>query len=80
MYGPPPPSQYGMHHSPHAPMAAFQCRACGYAGNAMIIEKISSGGWIAFVLLLFVCLPLCWIPLIWIKDRRSQCPNCRVLC
>jgi uncharacterized membrane protein len=46
----------------------------------MIIEKISSGGWIAFVLLLFVCLPLCWIPLIWIKDRRSQCPNCRVLC
>ena len=44
----------------------------------MIVEKISTGGWVVMVALLFLCLPLSWIGLL-MKERRSQCPNCRVM-
>ncbi len=81
-YGPPPgyqgqPQQAVVQVMP-APMAPFTCRACGYSGHAMIVQKISTAGWIVFALLLLFCLPLFWIGLL-IKDNRSQCPNCKVL-
>ncbi len=63
---------------PPASLGPFQCRSCGYAAHAMIVEKISTGGWVVVVALLFLCLPLFWIGLL-MKERRSQCPNCRVM-
>jgi hypothetical protein len=50
--------------------------ACGYTGQAMIVQKISTAGWITFATLMLVCLPLFWIGLL-IKEPRCQCPNCR---
>jgi hypothetical protein len=61
-----------------APIAPFHCKACGYAGHAMIIRKISAAGWVVFAVLLLLCLPLFWIGLL-IRENRSQCPNCKVL-
>ena len=80
-YGPPPPNPYAMQQYSQGPMAPFHCRSCGYAGNAMVVEQISTGGWVVFVLMFlsFFLFLFCWIPLITMKDRRSQCPNCRVL-
>ena len=40
------------------PTPPFQCKACGFAGNAKIVSKISTAGWVVFALLLLVCLPL----------------------
>lgn len=63
-YGPPP----------------FQCRACGYAGHAKVISKITTGGWVLFVaMVLFLCWPLCWLPLVFLRDRRCECPGCHVM-
>jgi hypothetical protein len=69
---------YGMVPVGPGPMAPFHCRSCGYAGHAMIVQKISTAGWIVFALLLLFCLPLFWIGLL-MKENRSQCPNCRVM-
>jgi hypothetical protein len=71
------PNPYGMPQVPHYPMVP-QCRACGYAGPAMIVEKISTAGWVVFVVLLLCCLPLFWIGFL-IKERRAQCANCGVI-
>lgn len=60
------------------PLAPFQCRICGYAGHAMMVEKISTAGWVVFAVLLLVCLPLFWIGLL-MKETRCQCPNCRMM-
>jgi hypothetical protein len=59
------------------PTPPFQCKACGCAGNAKIVSKISTAGWVVFALLLLVCLPLFWIGLL-MKERRTECPACRV--
>lgn len=43
-----------------------------------MVEKVSQNGWIVFVVLVFTCLPLCWIGLL-MKTQVPQCPNCRTL-
>jgi hypothetical protein len=53
----------------------FTCRVCGFHGHAMVVSKISTGGWITFGVLLFVFLPLFWIGLL-IKENKTQCPRC----
>lgn len=72
-----------MHHpyamQPYAPMQpAFHCKTCNYWGNAMIVNKISTGGWVMFVVLLFLCFPLFWIGLL-MREQKACCPNCRVM-
>lgn len=69
--------QYPMQQQYPAPMAPFHCRACGFAGHAMVSSKVSTGGWVVMCLLLLLCLPLFWIPLLAMKDRLTCCPNCR---
>jgi hypothetical protein len=76
-YGPPP--GFGMQPYGGAPMAAFQCRACGFAGQAAIDERVTTAGWVVLVALLFLCFPLFWIPLISMKEKRPKCPRCNVL-
>jgi hypothetical protein len=77
--GPQHPYQQPMMPYAQAPMFA-PCRACGYQGAALVQSKISSGGWVLFILMtIFLCWPLCWIPLVTMKDRRSVCAHCKVL-
>jgi hypothetical protein len=70
-YGP-PPTDYGQ-----PPPGPFQCRACSYAGHAMVTTKVSTGGWILMVVVLCLFFPLFWVPLVSLKDCVTQCPNCR---
>jgi ribosomal protein L37E len=55
----------------------WQCRACGFQGQAMVREKVSVAGWVVFGLLLLVCLPLCFLGL-FMKDKTAVCPRCGV--
>lgn len=42
------------------------------------ISRISVAGWLCFwMLLLFLCLPLCWVGLL-MKERRSVCVRCGI--
>lgn len=87
MQGPQGP-QYGTYGAnpypmqPHhaAPMAPFVCRACGHAGHPMLIDKVTTAGWVVLGLLLVFCItaPFFFIPLVWMKERRMQCPRCHV--
>jgi hypothetical protein len=42
----------------------------------LVATKISSEGWLAFILLLFFCAPLFWIGLL-MKEEYRVCPVCR---
>jgi len=56
-------------------MAGWSCPYCRYQGQAIAAEKISTGGWIVFAVLLLVCFPLFWIGLL-MKETVAQCPQC----
>ncbi|MBK9031926.1 MAG: hypothetical protein IPL61_11470 [Myxococcales bacterium] len=73
-----PPQPYAMVPVMPMAMAPWRCMRCGYAGQAMMVQKISSGGWVLFAVLLLFFFPLCWIGLL-MKDTRCQCPMCRVM-
>ena len=62
----------------HVSLDHFRCGACGYTGQSMIIQRISTAGWVTFGVLMVTCLPLFWIGLL-IKENRCQCPNCRIV-
>lgn len=53
----------------------WTCRHCGAAGTKFIYQKISTGGWVLFSILLLGCFPLCWIGLM-IKDQKTKCSHC----
>jgi hypothetical protein len=72
-YGPPPPA--AMAYVPPMPMAGYSCPFCMYQGPAMMKQRISTGGWIVFAVLMFVCLPLFWIGLL-MKETVPACPQC----
>lgn len=56
--------------------APFTCRVCGYQGQAMMTDKISTGGWVVFVILLVCCFVLCWIGLL-MRTKYAVCPQCK---
>jgi hypothetical protein len=54
----------------------YECRFCGSTERPEIRQRISTGGWVLFaVLLVFLCWPLCWIGLL-IKEDYSCCYDC----
>ncbi len=75
-YGPPPSYQGQFMPPGYAPLAVWTCRHCGAQESKIYKTKISTGGWILFAVLLFVCLPACWIPLIAMKDHLAMCGRC----
>jgi hypothetical protein len=54
----------------------FRCGRCGYQGHARTETHVSGGGWIVFVLMLFFCLLLSWIPLVAMRETSAVCPSC----
>ena len=58
----------------------FQCPYCSHEGQPVFVEKrMSSNGWIVFVILLCFCLPLCWLPFFIdaLQEEVRLCVNCR---
>jgi len=71
-----------MSDSPFAPGAAlhpvsqFRCPYCGSHDMPRTQTNISTAGIVLFiVLLLFLCLPLCWIGLL-IQESHRYCVGC----
>lgn len=60
------------------PYGVFTCPYCRYQGAPIIEKKLSSGGWILFVVLLLFCLPLCWLPFVidGCKEETRKCASC----
>jgi hypothetical protein len=56
----------------------FTCPFCHFQGPPIIEKKVSSNGWIIFVLLLLFCLPLCWLPFVidGCKEETRTCSSC----
>ena len=57
-----------------------KCPYCSYEGEPRSRQKVSMGGWVFFVVLLFVCLPLCWLPFVMdaCKDDEKECAQCGI--
>ncbi|MGI9013768.1 MAG: hypothetical protein ACR2GY_05890 [Phycisphaerales bacterium] len=73
-----PPYQQPPPQPPHShpPMqAGFACPLCSSSAAPVQRQRISTGGWITFAVLLLVCLPLFWIGLL-IKEDYTVCGAC----
>lgn len=53
----------------------FVCPFCGTRSWPITRSQISTGGWVVFVVMLFVCFPLCFIGLL-MKDEYRVCSGC----
>jgi lipopolysaccharide-induced tumor necrosis factor-alpha factor len=56
----------------------FRCPFCGFQGPPSMKKKISATGWILFVVLLLMCIPLCWLPFVvdGCKEEERRCLGC----
>lgn len=61
----------------HKRRRGFRCMHCGSSDLPVTVKKISTGGWIVFVVILLVFFPLCWIGLL-ITDNYKVCYECRI--
>ena len=54
------------------------CPVCEHDGAPYVGEQVSSTGWIVFVVLLFLCIFLAWIPFVTdsLKEEVRKCGNC----
>lgn len=77
---PPPGAQYAAQPAVVVNVATpvFTCPFCHFQGPPIIEKKVSSNGWVIFVLLLLFCLPLCWLPFVidGCKEETRTCPSC----
>lgn len=77
-YGQPYPQQQMMIVPVHQHMqqpGVFTCPFCRYAGAPLSRSKISTGGWVMFVVMLLFCFPLFWIGFL-MKDYYRVCAGC----
>jgi hypothetical protein len=51
------------------------CPWCGARGPHRTVSETSLIGWVVFVVLIFTCLPLCWIGLL-IQEPKRYCRTC----
>ena len=44
----------------------------------MVTKKMSTGGWVLFAVLVFFCVPLCWLPFVidGCKEEVRTCSGC----
>lgn len=85
VYQAPPPQQVPqLPNAAQVPAAAppayagFMCPFCRNQAPPIIEKKVSSNGWVIFVLLLLFCLPLCWLPFVLdgCKEETRRCSSC----
>jgi LITAF-like zinc ribbon domain len=78
-YAPPPGMQQSMAYAPSPGMfaPALQCPYCHYTGPVSIRSKISTGGWVFFIVFLVFFFPICWIGFL-IKKDYYACASCGI--
>jgi hypothetical protein len=52
-----------------------KCSGCGHLGEPEHSSRVTTDGWIKFVVLLIFCFPLCWLGLLQ-RETYMRCPNC----
>lgn len=57
---------------------AFSCPFCRTPYPPLNMQRISTSGWVVFVILLLFCIPLCWLGLL-IKEDYRICASCRMI-
>jgi hypothetical protein len=57
------------------PRGQFRCPYCGSEEIPLVKKKMSTAGWIVFVVLLLACFPLCLLGLLITEEHRS-CYDC----
>lgn len=59
-------------------MVPIKCPMCGKEGIPVVTKGLSTGGWAFFIALLFLCLPLCWLPFVieGCKEEKRKCAAC----
>ncbi len=55
-----------------------QCPFCRQSARTLQVDQISTGGWIVFAVLVFFCIPLCWIGLL-MRESKFKCSNCGMI-
>lgn len=55
----------------------FRCPFCHTAAMPLVKKKMSTTGWVVFVVLLICCFPLCLLGLL-IKEDYRQCSQCGI--
>lgn len=71
-----PPQQIQYYAAQPMNNMAFRCPFCQSNAGYFVSNKTSQAGWIFFwVLLLFLCIPLCWIGL-FITETHQICRSC----
>lgn len=58
------------------PFGGWTCRHCGAVGSGYHVTRITTQGWIVFVLLLVFCFIACWIPLLTMREQQTRCLRC----
>jgi len=58
----------------------FKCPYCSHEGPPLVNKKISGAGWVLFIVLLFLCIPLCWLPFVidGCKEEERKCSGCGI--
>lgn len=62
---------------PHGSGIGFRCPFCQSTVPPRVRHKISTAGWVIFVVLLLVCFPFCLIGL-FIKEDYRVCRSCGI--
>ena len=57
---------------------SFRCPFCKSRWPPRRKSKVSNGGWVMFCVLLILCFPIFWIPLLLMKEDDTFCSNCGV--
>lgn len=52
-----------------------RCRDCGKVDDPILGSKVSQSGWVIFILLLVLFLPLCWLGLL-VREKYPVCRHC----
>lgn len=61
--------------SPGGQFVGFKCPFCQTHSTPIQKQRISTAGWVLFVVLLLACFPLCWIGLL-VKEDYRTCSFC----
>lgn len=57
------------------PAPGVYCPYCRMQVAPVMLQRVSAAGWVVFALLLFFCVPLCWIGVL-MKESYTACGQC----
>ncbi|PYT01659.1 MAG: hypothetical protein DMF63_02085 [Acidobacteria bacterium] len=69
------PPSYPVQTYPYPTVPQFRCPFCQAGTPPIVRSKISTGGWVVFVVLLLFCFPLFWIGLL-MTEPIKFCSTC----